>query len=298
MSTLAPVVLFVYARPVHTKQTLDALSANILSEDTNLIIYVDAANIISEEGQVQKVLDIVHEQSGFRSVRVIQRERNVGLAHNIIEGVSDVCSEYGKVIVLEDDIVTSPYFLTYMNEALNRYEENIDVWHISGWNYPIDPRGLSDTFLWRVMNCWGWATWTDRWQYFRKDPCQLIDTWDKKKIRSFNVENTYDFWRQVTDNANGRLNTWAIFWYATIFEHNGLCLNPSMSLIQNIGLDGSGIHCGENDLYDLEAAKTRVLEFPSKIIESELAVTKIKKFYSGLNPSLGKRLLGFLKQLP
>jgi len=77
-------------------------------------------------------------------------------------------NEYGKIIVLEDDLLTSPYFLKFMNEALEYYKNEKKVWHISGWNYPINNEGLDDVFFWRTMNCWGWATWADRWQYFEK----------------------------------------------------------------------------------------------------------------------------------
>ncbi|WP_426993726.1 hypothetical protein [Methylomonas sp. CM2] len=143
----APIVLFAFARPEHTRITLEALSANSLASQSDLIVYSDAARSLEEEIKVTKVRSLAHNIRGFRSVSVIERETNLGLARNIIEGVTDVCNRYGRLIVLEDDMITSPYFLTFMNSALDKYYDNKTVWHINGWNYPINPEGLSDTFF-------------------------------------------------------------------------------------------------------------------------------------------------------
>ncbi|MEI6067766.1 MAG: hypothetical protein WCP96_10525 [Methylococcaceae bacterium] len=242
-----------------------------------MIIYADAARKPEEEAKVDEVRTLVRNISGFRSVSIIERVTNYGLSRNIIDGVTTVCNEYGRVIVLEDDIVTSPYFLTFTNTALDKYADEKKVWHISGWNYPIDPEGLDDAFFWRVMNCWGWATWADRWQHFDKAPEKLIKTWDTSKIARFNLDGTYDFWAQVKLNHLRKLNTWAIFWYATIFENNGLCLNPVRSLVQNIGHDGTGVNCGNSDPYVHTQLSPRIERFPSDIFESALAVNKVKR---------------------
>ncbi len=130
-----------------------------------------------QKGRKRKAVAAVREYvagiKGFKSLTVHHRPHNYGLAKSIMEGVTDVISEYGSVIVLEDDIVTVPGFLRFMNDALERYRHEPKVWHISGWNYPIDPEGLDDAFFWRTMNCWGWATWADRWTHFEKIPNDL-----------------------------------------------------------------------------------------------------------------------------
>lgn len=296
---LAPILLFVFARPDHTRRTLEYLAANELASQSDLIVYADAARKESEEAAVNEVRSIVKSAQGFGSVTLVERKTNYGLARNIIEGVSEVCNRYGRVIVLEDDLVTSPGFLTFMNAALDRYEDDKQVWHISGWNYPIDPAGLGDAFFLRVMNCWGWATWADRWQHYEKNTDKLIAEFDRDMIRRFDLENSGVFWNQVLQNKQGRINTWAIYWYATIFKQGGLCLNPAISYIDNIGLDGSGTHGSKQRHEHATVALNQksLLNFPDLISENEAAIRQITHFYQKLKPSLARRIVGKLSSL-
>ncbi len=295
--SLAPIVLFVHARPEHARRTLEALASNALAAKSDLWIYADGARNEAEAGRVRAVRDIVRQASGFRSVTLVERESNYGLARNIIEGVSEVCERHGRVIVLEDDVVTSRGFLAFMNAALDRYKDEPRVWHVSGWNYPIDPSGLGDAFFWRAMNCWGWATWSDRWRRFRKAPIELIQAWDRASIARFNLGGAHDFWRQVKENATGQRDTWAIFWYASIFENGGLCLNPARSFVRNIGHDGSGENCGRSDAF-LAAHLAETFErFPAEVEESVLAVQRVQAFYSGMRRSFIQQMLGCVRRL-
>ena len=253
MNNLAPIVLFVYNRPEHTKKTIQALQANTLASDSELFIYTDAAKNEEAMDSVKRVREGISNLSGFKEVTIIVQKKNIGLANSIISGVSDIVNRYGKIIVLEDDIVTSPEFLTFMNKALNHYQNIDHVWHISGWNYPIPTMpACDDTFLWPIMNCWGWATWRDKWQHFEKNVDNLTDTFTKKDISKFNFNGNINLWSQVLGNKSEDINTWAIFWYATIFKRNGLCLNPTYSYVENIGFDGSGVHCGKTEYKDNE----------------------------------------------
>lgn len=296
-SNLAPVVLFVYGRPIHTQRTIDTLLQNPESKDTDLIVYSDGPKQHSDTEKVESVREIIRKTSGFKSINLIERTENLGLAANIIDGVTKVCEEYGKVIVLEDDIVTSPFFLNFMNSALNKYQSNEKVWHISGWNYPLkNTEELPETFFWRTMNCWGWATWKDRWQHFEKDPSKLINTWNKETIKRFNLDSIYNFWSQVEANMNGKLNTWAIFWYATIFSHNGLCLNPTKSFVVNIGNDGSGENCGNSGIFKSELSHNRIIDWPNVFLENLHAVNGIKFFYKKNRPSYIRRILSKIKR--
>lgn len=284
-------MLFVFSRPEHTKQTLAYLAANDLSSESDLIVYADAARNDKEVAAVNEVRQLVRSAQGFRSVTVIERQTNYGLARNIIEGVGEVCQRYGRVIVLEDDLVTSPAFLTFMNQALDRYQSEKQVWHISGWNYPIDTEGLGDAFFVRVMNCWGWATWADRWEHFEKDTNKLIAEFDRAMVRKFDLENSGVFWSQVLSNKKGLMNTWAIYWYAAIFKNNGLCLNPGLSFIDNIGLDGSGTHgCEDREIYAIDLNKNMKPIFPSTIIESKDGIDRIVDFYQKIKPTLASRI--------
>jgi hypothetical protein len=297
-SFLAPVALFVYNRPWHTRQTVEALKKNELASESELFIFSDAPKNESAIATVEEVREFIKQIEGFKNVTIIEREKNWGLADSIIDGVTNIVNKYGKIIVLEDDLVTSPYFLKYMNEALEYYKNAKKVWHISGWNYPIETAVLPDVFLWRVMNCWGWATWSDRWQFFSKDINKTIYNFSRKEIKSFNLDGVYDFWSQVKANKEGKINTWAIFWYATIFKNNGLCLNPARTFVKNIGLDGSGEHCGNNYL-----AIKKQLSQNSKVImtksieENKVAVNKVKNYLSITKAGICKRVLAKLKSM-
>lgn len=248
---LAPIVLFVYNRPWHTQQTIEALKKNSLAQESELFIYSDAAKNNTDKENVDEARSYIKTINGFKKVTIVEHEENKGLSKSIIDGVTTVVSKYGKIIVMEDDLVTSPFFLNFMNDALKHYEKEKQIWHISGWNYPIKTLLTSHkSFLWRTMNCWGWATWTDRWQHFEKNTDKLMDEFTKDDIFRFNLDGEIDFWSQVLANKNREIDTWAIYWYATIFKNNGLCLNPQKSFVKNIGLDSSGIHCSES--YDMD----------------------------------------------
>jgi hypothetical protein len=273
----APIVLFAYNRPLHTRKTVKALQGNKLSHDSRLIIYSDAPKDDSATQGVAEVRNYLRTVNGFKDVAVIERDTNWGLSRSIISGVTEITREYGNAIVLEDDIVTSPHFLKFMNEALDFYRHNDAVWHISGWNYPIESRNPQETFLWRVMNCWGWATWADRWSYFEKDGPRLAREWNNDQIKQFNLDGVHNFWSQVEANNKGDINTWAIFWYATIFKKHGLCLNPSRTLVDNIGHDGYGVHCGNKKSYVDDLNPEDTFNFPKDLYESTHYLKEIKR---------------------
>lgn len=280
---LAPIVLFTYNRLWHTSQTVEALKCNLYADESDLYVYSDAPKITNHISQVQEVRKYLKTITGFNDVKIIERKTNYGLANNIIEGVSDVVNKYGKVIVLEDDLIISPYFLKFMNEALQYYEDISEVWHVSGWNYPIDIDVSEGTFLWRVMNCWGWATWKNRWRYFEKDIDKIIKSFSKHDINKFNIDGAENFWKQILANKNYKINTWAIFWYATIFKNKGLCLNPNQTFVRNIGMDGSGIHF--NKVWNNYNADIQLVNmhnnfiFESNISENKSKLKLIKSYY-------------------
>ncbi|WP_275075984.1 hypothetical protein [Providencia rettgeri] len=295
---LAPVVLFVFARPEHTKKTISALLENPEAKNTDLIIYADAAKNEEQLKSVELVNNIITDITGFKSVVINRRTANYGLAKNIIEGVSAVCEQYGRAIILEDDIVTSPFFLSFMNSALTKYQNTKEVWHVSGWNYPLkDTTELPDCFLWRTMNCWGWATWKDRWEHFEKKPKDIKKNWDSETIYKFNLDGSYNFFSQIEENITGKLDTWAIFWYATIYTHNGLCLNPTKSYVVNIGNDGSGENCGHNDIYKSELAQKKPTIWPNIFIEDLNTLELIKRFYKANQPNYIRRILSKIKRV-
>lgn len=277
---LAPIVIFVYNRPIHTRKTIEALIENYLSSESDLYIFSDGPRDKDDIDNINLVRNYIKTIKGFKNITIFERDENLGLAKSIINGVSFVVNKYGEVIVLEDDIVTSPYFLKFMNEGLDFYQHQKKIWHISGWNYPIDAEGLEDVFFWKVMNCWGWATWSDRWNFFEKDPDRLINQWSGENIKDFDLDGSGIFWSQVLANQKKVINTWAIFWYATIYENNGICVNPSQTYVTNIGHDGSGIHCKkDNNYFDKVFNLNKNISFSSDVKISNLATKRVKKYY-------------------
>ncbi|GBD92475.1 hypothetical protein BMS3Abin05_00047 [bacterium BMS3Abin05] len=277
---LAPIVLFVYNRPEHTRRTIETLQNNELANESKLFIYSDAAKNAEDESRVKEVREYIRSIDGFAGVNIIEREKNWGLAASIIDGITSIVKQFGRIIVLEDDLVTSPFFLRFMNDGLRYYENVPGVMHISGWDYPIETDGPDDVFLWRVMNCWGWGTWADRWKYFEKDTDRLIEGFSKEDINSFNLDGVEDFWGQVLANREGRINSWAVYWYASIFKANGLCLNPVQSFVKNIGHDGSGENCARKESYDEfpNLSSKQNIKFPGDIYESTVYVERVKKY--------------------
>jgi len=179
----APIALFVYNRPSHTRQTVEALQRCDLAEESDLIIYSDAPKSVEQTEAVNEVRQYIHQIDGFKTVYIVRRETNLGLAQSIIDGVSSLCEKYGRVIVLEDDLVTSPYFLQFMNDALEIYKDENQVMHISGGTYPIGSM-KEETFFLRAPFCWGWATWDRAWRHFRKNN-DVMSKFNRRMRRDF-----------------------------------------------------------------------------------------------------------------
>lgn len=289
--SLAPIVLFVFNRPWHTQQTIEALKKNTLANDSELYIFSDGAKHAKDQVNVEKVREYIREVNGFKAISIIERDKNWGLANSIIDGVTTIVDEFGKIIVLEDDLVTGPYFLKFMNDALIFYREEDKVMHISGWNYPINTTDLPETIFLRGTTCSGWATWDRAWQYFEKAPYKLLGSFTKSDRYKFDYDGSVGMWSQVIGNLTGKLNTWAIFWYAAVFKKRGLCLHPSKSLVKNIGHDGSGVHCGSTDVYCAEAYDKQVTVFSTDLVESAIAMGRIKNFLLGNKRNIFGRVI-------
>lgn len=245
MSTneIAPIALFVYNRPDHTRRTVEALQKNVLASKSDLIVFSDASKSKAQFEAVRKVRQYIRQIDGFKSVTIVERENNFGLARSIIDGVSHVCKEYGQVIVLEDDLVTSPYFLKYMNEGLEKYQDEQRVISIHGYVYPVE-QTLPETFFLKGTDCWGWATWRRGWDLFGPDGQRLLDELKRRKLtHQFDFEGSYPYTKMLQNQIAGKNNSWAIRWYASAFLQDKLTLYPGRSLVHNIGLDGSGTHC-------------------------------------------------------
>ena len=296
MQTFAPIALFVYNRPKHTARTLKFLQQNSLAAESRLFVFSDGAKSQADEENVQEVRELLQNIDGFKSVEIILRPQNMGLANSIIDGVTKLVKTYKQVIVFEDDLITSPHTLTYFNEGLTRYKENNKVMHLGAYMYPLKNAQLPETFFYRAATSWGWATWERAWQHFEPNIDTLIAQFDKKKIKDFSIDGRMNFWKQVKDYKNGKNNSWAIRWYASIFLKGGLTLNPAHSLVNNIGHDGSGIHSGINDIYNVIINPKRITHFPEEIKENEVAYAAIKEFLTHRKGTFWERLKRFANE--
>ncbi|MET4081249.1 hypothetical protein ABIB40_001194 [Pedobacter sp. UYP30] len=300
MQNLAPVALFVYNRPQHTLRTLKFLQQNSLAEDSRLFIFSDGAKTKKDEEKVAEVRRIVAEVEGFKSIKIITRDSNMGLANSIISGVSQLVNDYGQIIVFEDDLVTSPHTLTYFNDALNWFRTEEKVMHIGAYMYPLPEsvaeNNLPETFFYRAATSWGWATWKRAWQHFEPNIDTLIAQFDKAKKNDFSIDGSMNFWKQMQEFKAGKNNSWAIRWYASIFLKNGLTLNPFKSLVQNIGHDGSGIHSGVNDIYNVSINPQPISQFPTVIAEDKKVYQTIKNFLAKRKGSMSMRIKRFVKE--
>jgi hypothetical protein len=245
----APIVLFVYNRPIHTRRTVKALLENTLAKESDLIVYSDAPKSSNAVATVCEVRGYVKTITGFRSINIVEREKNWGLANSIIDGVTTVVSQYGCVIVLEDDLLTSPHFLEYMNAALQHYENDPKVFSIGGYNFPEKTMPIPSDYPWDTyasFRCcsWGWATWIDRWRrvdwsmdYYET----FIRDWGDRE--SFNRGGP-DMTQTLRLQYEGRIDSWAIRFCYAHHANSMHCIYPAKTLVMNIGLDHSGMHCG------------------------------------------------------
>ena len=240
----APIAVFAYNRPDHLRRTVEALAANELAAASDLHVYSDGPRNEAAVALVRAVRDWLPQIRGFNSVRVVQRSNNFGLAQSITSGVTELVNAHGRVIVLEDDMVTSPYFLRYMNEALELYAETPEVVSIHGYVYPVNGP-LPETFFLRGADCWGWATWRRGWAIFDADGKGLLAELEQRGlVREFDFGGSVAYTRMLRNQIDGKNDSWAVRWYASAFLADKLTLYPGRSLVQNIGNDGSGRHCG------------------------------------------------------
>lgn len=245
----APILLFVYNRPEHVLNIIGSLLKNALAAESNIFIYSDAPKSKEDENAVSLVREYVRGVKGFKDVTVIERSENWGLARSIIDGVTTQVNKYGRVIVLEDDLVVAPYFLQFMNDALETYKDEPKIGHIQACDFTKDP-SLPDMFLIKWTGSWGWATWARAWKFFNPNGTELLNQLKERKLtRQFDFNGTYGYTRMLRRQIEGKNNSWAIRWNASLFLKDMLSINVGKSLVQNNGFDGSGTNCGGGNLY-------------------------------------------------
>jgi len=283
---LAPVVLFVYNRPWHVRQTLESLAANYLAEESELIVFADGPKVYASEEEmfrIKEVREIVKGKKWCKTTELIESEINKGLTESIISGVTKIINNHGKIIVLEDDLILSKFFIRFINEALVFFNNEKNVMHISGHSFPL--KGIKkDIYFLNYVSPHGWGTWKDRWSFFENDANVLLNrlnTLPDFNLVNFNCGFGNEFYSQLTKNVNKELNTWAVKWHTSIFLKGGVSLFPKQSLIDNTGFDSSGTNSGNSKPYFSEVNNQKMPEISSIPIEiNKVALKSFKKYYN------------------
>lgn len=296
MASFSPIALFVYNRLEHTLKTIDALSKNKEALNSELVIFSDGPRGPADVDSVMALRNELKKVSGFKSVRLIEREKNLGLAESIITGVTRMLEEQETVIVLEDDLVSSPFFLQFMNEALVKYRQDERVASVLGYCFPIGD-DLPETYFMRGADCWGWATWRRAWKHFERDGKKLLASIEAQNLEKlFDLNNSIKYTQMLRDQIDGKNNSWAIRWRASTFLRGMLSLYPGRSLIQNIGFDGTGTHCSETNIYYTLLAESPIQICDIEVVVNRNALNGMMRFYRGNRYNLFKRGKNYLQR--
>ncbi len=291
----APITLFTYARSGHTQRTVEALLRNPGVNEHDLIVYSDAPRTTDKAQAVAAVREYLQTITGFRSVTIHHRPHNYGLAKSIIEGVTEVLARYERIIVLEDDMVTSPYFLSYMNDALDRFVDDERVISAHGYVYPVQET-LPEAFFLRGADCWGWATWRRGWSLFNPDGQALLDELKRRSlIKEFDFNGAYGYSKMLEGWIKGANDSWAIRWHASAFLAEKLTLCPGRSLVHNIGNDNSGTHCGSSSTCDAVLSATPINIADLEVKPSELGFIVFERFLQKSKSNLLSKFIYRLK---
>jgi len=268
MEKLAPVILFTYNRPNHTQKTLTALASNTLAHKTELYIYSDGPKETTDEVEVFATREVLKKfLNSFKQVHLINSKVNKGLATSITEGVNEICAKFGKIIVLEDDIITSKNFLEFMNDCLVKYEFENRVMAISGYMHKVKLDCDDDAIFLPFISSWGWATWSRAWDINNASENYLKKIeGNEALIYKFNLNGAYPYFEMLKKKKRGLIKSWAIDWYSTVFFNNGLSVFPKESLVVNIGFDGTGENCKVRSINQSEVNEGfTVRKFPKRI---------------------------------
>lgn len=284
----APIALFTYCRADKTQRAVESLLANAEAKNSDLFIFSDGPKVYPDDDKrtkdkrkgVEENRKYIHSVSGFNSVTIIEREENWGLANSLISGITDVIGRYGKVIVVEDDLILSPYFLKFMNDALEKYKDDDRVAAVSAYVYPTEET-LPENFFLRYFHCWGWATWDRAWMLFEKDTKKLIRKMRFKR-KDFDMGGGFGAYGNLYCQKVGLVDSWWVRLYASFFLANKLTLYPGHSLSENEGCDGTGTHnskCGSSGKVNVNWANTPISLPNIKVTENKDVYDFYKKYF-------------------
>ena len=301
MKDRAPVVLFVYNRPHHTTETLRHLQINAAASASDLYIYSDGPKSHLDAANVAIVRRNLKDVKGFRNINIIESPTNRGLATSIITGVTEVISNFGRAIILEDDLITSPYFLDFMNKGLDLFAQREDIFSITGFSFEAHfmrfPRNFHrEIFLNIRPMSWSWATWLNRWNETDWDVSDFESLQrSPREIREFNRGGS-DLTGMLQLQMNGKIDSWYIRWVYSAYKRQMLTVYPRISLVNNIGLDGTGAHCGIDPGTTFSHREMNTERVPEIDVNLELDTRIVKAFNRAFNVRFRSKIKRSLKR--
>ncbi len=284
---LAPISIFVYNRPKHTKTMLNTLSNCLLIKNSKVYFFVDGPKKSDDKEKVKEVIKILNNFKKKHNKTVINiSNKNLGTYLNLTNGISNILKKHKKIIVLEDDLKLKKNYLLFMNQALSKYSSKKNILQISGYSYPIETKNSEAYFL-NLTSCWGWGTWNDRWIKFSKylnkkseisSICEQIEL-NKNMKYQFNICNSYNYLNFLKKQITSNFNSWGVLFYLYSFKNKNLNLFPALSLVENVGFDGTGLHKSRSNVYNLDSNK-RIIKFKltSKIYNNKENLLKVSYF--------------------
>lgn len=296
--TATPIALFTYNRADHTAQVLDSLAKCARFAECSLHIYCDAPKTPEHAKAVEASRAVVRQRAASLGATVVERDTNLGLARSVVEGVSDLCNRFGRVIVLEDDLVLNPHFLDFMLQALDRYSDRENVYQVSGYMFPVQQQAHTDAFFLPLITSWGWATWQRAWRIFSWDATDAREQLkDPAVSKRFNLNNSYPYTAMLENQLSGATDSWGILFWWQVFKAGGLAIHPRRTLVWNGGFDRSGTNCGDQAWSNQPGAETitqwepQSFRFPTQVATDQEAFAKICSFLkSEQYPSLTSRI--------
>jgi hypothetical protein len=293
-SECAPIAVFAYNRPRHLNRLIDSLLGNELFSRSPTFVFCDGPRNREDQDAVVQTRSVARQRLGSHA-QIIESKVNKGLGQSIIAGVSDLCRRYGRVIVLEDDLILHTRCLDFLNAALRRYADDAGIYHVNAYRYPLPP--TSTPSFSRLISSWGWATWQRAWVDFEADATKL-----ERRIRDANLisamdfEGAFPYYSMLQNQAQGKIDSWAIRWYASTLLRAGLAIGPNMSQVSNHGFDNTGVHCGVSSIYDVDIG-TASEDWPTQVSEDMLNYRQTQAFFRSIRGTLPQRALRKLKRM-
>jgi len=302
-----PIAVFIYNRPQHARSLFESLLKCDRLSECSVHIFCDGTKKPEHLAGVQAARQVVQEFSPlFVDAVIVERDQNLGLAHSIVSGVTDLCEKYGRVIVLEDDFILHPFFLDFMLQSLDRYVNEEDVAQVAGFTFPIRVPQKPDAFLIPLTTSWGWATWQRAWKLFSWDiesAAQTLDA-DPRLRDRFDLDGAYPYSEMLRHVAVGRVDSWAIRWYWYTFFFDKLTVYPRRSLVWQNGFDQTatnttdarpGVQSNLDDF--LQQKWLNPILFPNALKSNDIIFDELKEFLRPMRAShtLATRLKNILK---